>query len=142
MSPQDWDEYHQQQANILLDPDGTNKLAKATGLNLDPASTKAIQPGALSAISLAANHSRDAQSGWSGPGALPETRWKIDPNCRASSQGFRCSRRAPLSTGWRRLAQTVFLMPERLRKETNGVRINGAGRPLTKEELPPRWAAL
>src|SRR5260370_15300876 len=32
MTPEDWDEYHRQQADVLLDPDGTNKLAKLTNL--------------------------------------------------------------------------------------------------------------
>jgi hypothetical protein len=40
MTPQDWDEYHRQQAGVLLDPDGTNKLAKLT------------QPGAPNATCL------------------------------------------------------------------------------------------
>jgi hypothetical protein len=138
MSPEDWDEYHKQQANILLDPDGTNKLAKLTNLisigehqgysawgterNLSQQIT-AVMPKASGTVLERAGE-----------------KWKIDPTVEKEVKDFAAAVGLIYrqdGVGWHR----PYFDAGATKKESNGVLIN-AGRPLTQGETASTVAAL
>lgn len=130
MSSSDWDEYHKQQAAILMDPDGTNKLAKLTNLisigdhqgysawgterNLSQQIT-AVMPKASGIVLERAGE-----------------KWKVDPTVEKQVKDFAAATGLLYrqdGVGWHR----PYFDAGATQKEANGVRIN-MGRDLSKEE--------
>ena len=130
MSPQDWDEYHKQQANILLDPDGTNKLAKLTNLisigehrGYSAWGTERNLSQQITAVMPKAAGQVLERSG---------EKWKIDPTVEKQVKDFAAATGLLYrqdGVGWHR----PYFKDGATQKEANGVRIN-MGRGLSKEE--------
>ena len=135
MTPEDWDEYHQQQAAILHDPDGTNKLAKATGL---------ISTGEHQGYGTERNLSQQIDAVMPKASGIVLERagqkWKVDPTVEHQVKDFAAAVGLLYQqdgVGWHR----PYFDAGATQKEANGVRIN-AGRPLTKAETEATVTAL